>query len=234
LAVRTKSTATDVVTSMDTAAERLITDGLAGARPGDAVLAEEGGPRPGGSGVRWIVDPIDGTVNYLYGIPQYAVSLAAEVAGRVEVGVVYDAAKDVLYRAVRGGGAFADGRPVHCSQPAELALSLIATGFGYEARRRARQAEVLRRVLPAVRDIRRQGAAALDLAAVACGQVDGFFERGLSAWDLAAGELIAVEAGAIVGGLAGRPAGPDLVIAAAPTVFAALHDLLSRAGADRD
>jgi myo-inositol-1(or 4)-monophosphatase len=232
LSVGVKSTATDVVTAMDTAAERLIVERLAAARPDDAVLGEEGGALPGRTGVRWIVDPIDGTVNYLYGIPQFAVAIAAEVAGAVRAGVVYDVSRDVLYAARRGGGATAAGRPVRCSDETVLAQALVATGFGYAAERRARQAEVLRTVLPRVRDIRRFGAASLDLAAVATGQVDAFYEQGLSPWDLAAGGLIAEEAGATVAGLHGRPAGGALAIATGPGIFAALHDLLAAAGAD--
>ena len=234
LDVGTKTSPTDVVTQMDTAAERVIIDALLEACPDDGVLGEEGDEVAGSSGVRWIVDPIDGTVNYLYGIPQYAVSIAAEVDGVVVAGVVHDPEKRETFTAIRGGGARLDGRPLSCSQVGELAQALVATGFGYGADRRAAQGRIVAEVLPRVRDIRRLGAAALDLAAVACGRVDAFYERGLSPWDLAAGELIATEAGARVGGLDGRPAGPDLVIAAPPALFGQLRDLLARLGADRD
>lgn len=229
-----KSTATDAVTVMDTAAERLIVEALRAARPADAVLGEEGGAHAGSSRVRWVVDPLDGTVNYLYGIPAYAVSVAAEVDGSPAVGAVLDVPHDVLYTAVRGRGAACDGRPIRVTTAVELDRALVATGFGYAAERRAAQARVLTGVLPRVRDIRRAGAAALDLCALAAGRVDAFYERGLAAWDLAAGGLIAREAGARVEGLHGRPAGPDLVVAAPPALFGALHDLLAGLGADRD
>jgi myo-inositol-1(or 4)-monophosphatase len=232
--IDTKSSPTDVVTAMDTASEQLIVRRLQEARPDDGVLGEEGGGVPGRSGVRWIIDPIDGTVNYLYGIPEYSVSIAAEVDGTVQVAVVHDPAKAVTYSAIRAGGAFQDRRLLACSRQTSLAQALVATGFGYAATRRARQAVVLREVLPRVRDIRRMGAASLDLCAVATGRVDAFYERGLSPWDLAAGQLIAEEAGATVAGLRGRPAGGDLVIAAGPELFPSLHDLLARCEADRD
>ncbi len=234
LQIGTKSTPTDVVTEMDRAAERLILDGIRRARPDDAVLAEESGGGSGVSGVRWLVDPIDGTVNYLYGIPDFAVSIAAEVDGEVAVGVVHDPSKRLTYSAVRGAGSRCNGAPLSCSAVTELAQTLVATGFGYAASDRARQAQVLTRVLPRVRDIRRIGAAALDLCSVAAGRVDAFYERGLSPWDLAAGALVAREAGVRVEGLHGRPPGSELVIAAPPAVFDALHDLLAAAGAGAD
>lgn len=231
LGVETKTTPTDVVTAMDTAAERLIVDGIRAARPGDGVLAEEGASAGSTTGVRWVVDPLDGTVNYLYGIPDWAVSIAAEVEGEVAVGVVLDPSKQQLYAAVRGRGATCNGRAVHCSTATDLSRALVGTGFGYASDRRAAQARVLSGVLPAVRDIRRIGAAALDLCAVAAGRLDAFYERGLNPWDLAAGGLVAREAGALVGGLHGAAAGPDLVVAAPEALFGPLHDLLARAGA---
>jgi myo-inositol-1(or 4)-monophosphatase len=230
----TKSTPTDVVTDADTAAEALIRDRLLAARPDDGLLGEEGGSVAGRSGVVWVVDPIDGTVNYLYGLPEYAVSIAAEVDGTTVVGVVHNPTSGQTWTAIRGRGAVLDGRSIRESGCDRLDRALIATGFGYDARRRARQADVLRHVLPKVRDIRRVGAASLDLCAVASGLVDGYYERGLATWDLAAGCLIAEEAGAIVAGISGRAAGPDLVIAAGPALFPALHDLLEPLEPDRD
>jgi myo-inositol-1(or 4)-monophosphatase len=230
----TKSTPTDVVTDSDTAAETLIRERLLAARPEDAILGEEGGSQDGGSGVRWLVDPIDGTVNYLYGIPQYAVSIAAQRNGDAIAGVVHNPASGETWTASRGGGAYLDGQPIGVSDCDRLELALVATGFGYDAGRRARQAAILQQILPSVRDIRRAGAASLDLCAVAMGRVDGYYERGLGPWDLAAGALIAEEAGAVVGGLAGAAAGPDLVIAAGPGLFAALHDLLAPLRPDND
>jgi myo-inositol-1(or 4)-monophosphatase len=230
----TKTTFTDVVTESDTAAEALIRDRLRQARPEDAILGEEGGWSDGGSAVRWLVDPIDGTVNYLYGIPQYAVSIAAQREGDAVAGVVHNPATGETWTATRGGGAFLNGEPIHESGCDRLELALVATGFGYDASRRARQAAILQQILPSVRDIRRAGAASLDLCSVAMGRVDGYYERGLGPWDLAAGALIAEEAGAVVGGLAGAQAGPELVIAAGPALFTALHDLLAPLRPDGD
>jgi myo-inositol-1(or 4)-monophosphatase len=230
----TKSTPTDVVTAADSAAEALIVEGLRAARPGDGVLGEEGADDAGTSGVRWVVDPVDGTVNFLYGLPQWAVSIGVEVDGVPEVGVVFDPAKDELFTAVRTRGARLGSRPLRCTQVADLAQALVATGFGYDARRRAAQAALLPTVLPAVRDVRRMGAGALDLCAVAAGRVDGYYEQGMSPWDWTAGALVAREAGARVGGLRGRAEGPDMVVAAAPGVFDALHDLLVELDADAD
>ncbi len=229
----TKSTPTDVVTEGDRAAEALLRRRLLAARPGDAVLGEEGGAAAGSSGVRWVVDPIDGTVNYLYGLPAWAVSVAAELAGRLVVACVHNPASGETWTATRDGGARLDGRAVTASSCRRLDQALVATGFGYDATRRARQADVLRAVLPRVRDIRRAGAASLDLCAVASGRVDGYYERGLKPWDLAAGRLVAEEAGARVGGLRGAEPGEDLVVAAAPGVYAALLELLEPLGADR-
>jgi myo-inositol-1(or 4)-monophosphatase len=198
------------------------------------VLGEEGASHDGSSGVRWVVDPIDGTVNYLYGLPQWAVSIGVEVDGVTEVGVVFDPAKDELYTAVRGGGAQLDGRTLRCNDVQELSQTMVATGFSYEAGRRSRQARVLGELLPRVRDLRRFGAAALDLCAVAAGRVDAYYEQALKPWDMCAGLLVASEAGARVGGLRGAAAGPRLVLASAPGVHDALHELLVSLDADQD
>jgi myo-inositol-1(or 4)-monophosphatase len=227
--VATKSTRTDVVTAADTAVERQVVAALRAVRPGDGVLGEEFGdsvaPEPGA--VRWVLDPIDGTVNYLYGLPQYAVSLAAEVDGVVLAGVVINAATGDEWTATRGGGAWRAGRRLSVSVPDDLARSLVGTGFGYDARRRAHQGAVLAGLITRVRDIRRFGAAALDLCAVAEGTLDAYYEKGLNPWDHAAGGLIAAEAGATVAGLAGAPPGPEMVVAAPPAIFGPLHDALA-------
>jgi myo-inositol-1(or 4)-monophosphatase len=241
LTFATKSTPTDVVTQMDTAAERVIAARLRVDRPADVVLGEEGeAARPAVAGdnhdapkVRWIVDPIDGTVNYLYALPQWAVSIAAEVDGTVEAGVVFDPSKGELYTAVRGRGAWLGDQPIAVSSCTELGQALVGTGFGYDTNRRASQARVLLDVLPSVRDIRRLGAASLDLCAVACGRFDGYYERGLNLWDYAAAGLIATEAGAWVGGLNGADPSSELYVAATPAVFPPLAEMLSRLGADR-
>jgi myo-inositol-1(or 4)-monophosphatase len=230
----TKSSPTDIVTEMDTAAEALIVEGLRTARPGDGVLGEEGASDEGTSGVRWVIDPIDGTVNYLYSLPAWAVSIAAEIDGRVVVGVVHIPPLGETYTAVRGRGARCNGRRLSVRAAPSLEKALVGTGFGYERSRRARQAQILTTVLPAVRDVRRGGAASVDLCSVAAGRLDAYYERGLQPWDLAAGGLVAEEAGARVGGLDGRPAGGDLVIAGPPGLFDALHDLLRPLRPDTD
>lgn len=230
----TKSSPTDIVTVMDTAAERLVVDRLRAARPGDGFLGEEGAAEPGSTGVVWVVDPIDGTVNYLYDLPAYAVSVAAQVDGEVVAGAVHSPVTGETWTAVLGGGARRNGASVAVSACTDLAQALVATGFGYGAQRRAHQAGVLAQVLPVIRDIRRIGAASLDLCSLASGRVDAYYERGLKPWDLAAGGLVAREAGARVEGLHGRPAGEDLVLAAPPPLFDALHDLLAPLAPDRD
>jgi myo-inositol-1(or 4)-monophosphatase len=229
----TKSTATDFDTEMDRRSEQLVVERILADRPDDGFLGEEGASREGTSGVTWVIDPIDGTVNYLYEIPSYAVSVAARVGGEVVAGAVVNPASGETWTATRGGGAFLDGRPVRVNASPGLAMALVATGFGYAAERRARQAEILRVVLPQVRDVRRAGAASLDLCALACGRIDAYYEQGLKPWDLAAGGLVAAEAGALVGGLRGRPAGEALVVAAPPGLFEELADLLTELDADR-
>ena len=228
----TKSTPTDVVTAADRASEQLLVEGIRAARPGDGILGEEGASDDGTTGVRWVVDPIDGTVNYLYGLPHWAVSIGIEMDGVTVAGVVLNPAADELFCATLGGGATLNGVPLRCTGVTELAQTLVATGFGYDARRRAAQSVVVNAVLPVVRDLRRQGAGALDLCAVAAGRVDAYYEQGLSPWDMSAGLLIATEAGARTGGLRGRAPSYDLVLAAGPGVFDALHDLLVAADAD--
>jgi myo-inositol-1(or 4)-monophosphatase len=232
--VAAKSSPTDVVTAADRAAEELIQRGLRTARPQDGLLGEEGALVVGSSGLRWVVDPIDGTVNYLYGIPQWCVSIGVEDSEGALVGVVYQPATDELYQAVRGEGATLNGRPIRCSAVDRLEATLVGTGFGYDARRRAAQSAWLPDLLPRVRDIRRLGAGALDLCAVAAGRLDAYYEQGLSPWDLCAGGLIAAEAGAVVTGLRGRPAGYDLVLAAGPGIHGRLHELLVGYDADAD
>ncbi|MDQ4070619.1 MAG: inositol monophosphatase [Actinomycetota bacterium] len=229
--VATKTSGTDMVTEMDQASEALIVEGILNARPDDAVLGEESGGHEGTSGVRWVIDPLDGTTNYLYRHPVWAVSVAAEVDGRVEVGVVASPGLQETFTAVRGKGAWLNGDPVAVSDAGDLATALVGTGFAYSASRRAAQATVLPHLLPVVRDIRRYGVASLDLCWVACGRLDGYFEAGGQPWDVAAGLLIAAEAGAVARGLDGGPVSPESVMVAAPGVAPALFELLIRAGA---
>jgi myo-inositol-1(or 4)-monophosphatase len=227
-----KSTPTDLVTAMDRASEQLVVAGLLAARPDDAVLGEEGGTRAGTSGVRWLLDPIDGTVNYVYGLRQYAVSLAAEVDGVPVAGAVLNPETGEEWTATRGGGAWRAGHRLSGPQTTSVEQSLVGTGFGYDARQRAAQARVVAALLPQVRDIRRFGSAALDLCFVAEGRLDAFYESGLNPWDSAAGGLIAEEAGVLVTGLRGAPAGPALTLAAPPALHGALHDRLVALDAD--
>ena len=239
-AVRTKSGATDPVTLADTETERLVRERLAELRPGDPILGEEGGgASTEGPGVRWVVDPIDGTVNFVYGIPAYAVSLGAQVDGVSVAGAVADVVSGQVYSAALGRGAHlvtADGRRrLHCNVIDELSLALVGTGFGYAQQRRAAQASIVAPVLPEERDIRRIGSAALDLCMVAAGRLDAYYEHGLAVWDWAAAALIAAEAGAVVV-LPGGPkdqagTGAQLLIATAPGVAAQLTAVLDRLGA---
>lgn len=224
--VDTKSSETDVVTAGDLAVEKLVRARLAVRRPGEPVLGEESGGSAG-EGVCWVVDPIDGTVNYLYGYPWYAVSLAAQVGGVSVAAAVVEPASGRRWTATRGGGAFLDGRPLRVSATTRLELSLVATGFAYRAERRARQASGVVGLLSRVRDIRRAGAASLDLCAVAAGWLDGYFEHGLNRWDWAGGALVAEEAGAVVH----LPdADNDLTFAATPSIADALTTALRETG----
>jgi myo-inositol-1(or 4)-monophosphatase len=229
--VDTKSSPVDVVTAVDTASEALIVRRLLEARPDDGVLGEEGAAHEGSSGVRWVIDPIDGTVNFLYGLPAYAVSIAAEVDGRTEVGVVLNVATGELFTAVRGHGAWltspgAAAMQLHGSAPVSLEQTLVATGFGYRVEQRRLQGAVVAGLLPEVRDIRRHGSAALELCAAAAGRVDAYYELDLKPWDHAAGALIAAEAGLVVTGTQGRPFGEPMAVAAAAGIAGPLVALL--------
>lgn len=238
LTVSTKTTRTDVVTQMDTAAEALVVRTILAERPEDGLLGEEGADRVGSTGVRWIVDPLDGTVNYLYGLPNWAVSVAVEVDASTAIGVVDVPVLGETFVAVRGQGAVrvdAGGvHPVAPNEPAELAQCLVATGFGYAADRRSGQARALTAVLPRVRDIRRAGAAAVDLCWAAAGLVDCYYERGLNPWDLAAGVLVATEAGLVAGGPGDQPPSGQLTWLAPRHLAEEWAALLDLAGAAHD
>ncbi len=236
--VRTKSTPTDPVTVVDTETEQLIRSLLADVRPGEQVLGEEGGGSPGGAAdIVWVVDPIDGTVNFVYGIPAYAVSVAAVRGGRSLAGAVVDVANAATYSAGFGAGATrtdpaGESIRLRCNDIDSVQLALVATGFGYGAARRERQGELIARLLPRVRDIRRIGSAALDLCMVAAGRVDAHYEHGLNPWDWAAGALIAAEAGAVLRLPGADSAGADgeLTVAAAPGIAAELTGLFDSLG----
>ena len=223
----TKSSATDMVTEFDKANEALIVGGILAARPHDAIVGEEGTDTPGTSGVDWLIDPIDGTTNFMYGLPGWAVSIAARTAAGTQVGVVYVPAVDELFTASAGGGARLNGAPISCSTTDEIALALVATGFSYSSERRAVQALRVAHLLPQVRDLRRFGAAAADLCNLAAGRVDVYFEQWLGPWDLAAGELIAREAGCLTSSLDGHDVRPESVIAANPRLIGPMRALVA-------
>ncbi len=236
--VQAKSTPTDPVTVVDTETEQVVRELLSGLRPDDRILGEEGGGSTESiAGVRWVVDPIDGTVNFLYGIPAYAVSVAAQVDGRSVAGAVVDVARELTYSAALGHGASsvaADGRTteLRCNEIDSVSMALLATGFGYASERRAEQGRLIADLLPRVRDIRRIGSAALDLCMVASGLVDAHFEHGLSPWDWAAGSLIASEAGAWIRLPSANTmsADGDVVVACAPGIAAELDAVFGEVG----
>jgi myo-inositol-1(or 4)-monophosphatase len=260
----TKSSPTDVVTEMDRRSEELIRSRILAARPSDAILGEEGGliGNAGDAPVLWVIDPLDGTVNYLYGLHDWAVSIAAEVewadedvdgaaggevgraAGgevgrKIVAGAVYVPTRGELFCAVRGHGAWLQAgedywHPLECGPGVPLDQALVGTGFGYRKERRKVQGEVVAAMLPQVRDIRRVGVASVDLCAVAARRLDGFYERGLNYWDWAAGALVATEAGAVVGGLNGEPVSSSMAVAAGPALFGPLSSALSALDPERD
>jgi myo-inositol-1(or 4)-monophosphatase len=218
----TKSTPTDVVSEADLAAERAIRAVLAARVPDDAIVGEEGDDVVGTSGRRWIVDPLDGTVNYLYGIPQWCVSIACEGLAAV----VLDPVRGECFTATADGPARLDGVPLHGSGRDELAQALVATGFGYDADRRKLQAATVSRVLPQVRDVRRMGSAALDLAWLAAGRYDAYFEHGVNPWDIAAGELLCARAGLHVEHLPAQGGLPTGLLAAPREIAPQLLELV--------
>jgi myo-inositol-1(or 4)-monophosphatase len=224
--VQAKSSPTDLVSEADHAAERLIRERLSAARPGDGFLGEEGGDEQGTTGIRWVVDPLDGTINFLFGIPQWAVSIACEDADGTLAGVIYDPMRDELWSAVRDGPPLLDGREIHASTRDDLATAMVATGFGYDAEVRRVQAEAVAGLLPRVRDIRRFGSAAIDLAWTAAGRYDAFYERGLNHWDRAAGELLCVRAGLAVRELAPAPPAAGGVLVAPHALIDELDSLV--------
>jgi myo-inositol-1(or 4)-monophosphatase len=221
-----KSSDTDMVTEFDRASEQLIVNRLTHLRPDDAIVGEEGTDTDGRSGVRWLIDPIDGTTNFLYGLPGYSVSIAARTEEGTQVGAVYVPSTDELFTAMRGGGARLDGMPISCTSATLLRHALVATGFSYLPDRRVAQAARVAALIGKVRDIRRSGGAAYDLCSVAAGRVDVYFEQWLGPWDLAAGELIATEAGCRTGSFDGGPVEPSNVLVATPALFEPMVALL--------
>lgn len=223
----TKSTPTDPVTEFDRAAEAVIVETLRARRPDDSIVGEEGAGHAGSSGLEWHIDPIDGTVNFVYDLPAWCTSIAVVDDLGPLAGAVFVPVTEELFSAARGAGATRNGTPIRCSSASELAMSLIGTGFSYSPSTRQRQARRLAALLPQVRDVRRYGSAALDLCMVACGRLDGYYEEHLNSWDLAAGVLIASEAGAATSDFGGGVADSDATVAAAPGIHQALLELIA-------
>ena len=226
--VETKSTPTDLVTEADRETEALIVRRVLSARPGDGLLGEEGANREAASGIRWVIDPIDGTTNFVYGIPAYSVSIGVERDGKMVAGVVHDVALGHSYTAALGGGAHMNGHSIHTSGKTDLSTALMGIGFAYDPARRDTQAHFYDRVMLDIRDVRRMGSAALDLCRVACGQLDGYFEFQLNPWDIAAGGIIVCEAGGVTTGFHGRTFEEGYVLAATPALAAPMQAVLDR------
>lgn len=221
--VTSKSVAIDIATQMDRDSEKLIVDLLLAARPDDGIIGEEGSSRTSSTGITWVIDPIDGTVNYLYGLPGWSVSIAAKDESGMLVGVVHSPTIGSTWTATRGGGSFFNTRPIRCNSAISLDLALIGTGFAYDVKERVGQGKVVASLLPKIRDIRRIGSAAVDICYVAMGAFDGYFEIGLKEWDLAAASLIATEAGALI-----STDSLDLTCCAGPGLYSALMEALEQ------
>ncbi|MEE9417464.1 MAG: inositol monophosphatase family protein [Acidimicrobiales bacterium] len=231
ISFRSKSNDNDIVTEMDEWCERTLVDGLLTARPNDGIVGEEGAAVAGTSGVRWVIDPIDGTTNYLYNLSGYSVSVAAQIDGQTVAAIVADPVRHETYRAVLGDGANLNGATITTSGKASLATTLVGTGFNYEAELRRQQAIALVELLPKVRDIRRIGGAALDICRVASGRLDAYYEAGLSVWDVAAATLIATEAGATYTDIGGRTDRPGTTAVSSAAIHDEFLNLLHSCGA---
>jgi len=229
--VQTKSTATDMVTEFDRASEKLIVEGMRERRPLDAIVGEEGASVSGTSGITWYIDPIDGTTNFLYDLPAWAVSIGAEDSSGPLAGVVYIPTLGEMFTATRGGGAFLNGAPIQSNNIADVSQALVCTGFSYSAEQRTIQAQRVSRFIHQIRDIRRAGAAAIDLCFVACGRIDAYFEENLHQWDISAGILIAHEAGCRSGDFSGHTPRPAEILTTAPAIFDQLSQLIMAASA---
>jgi myo-inositol-1(or 4)-monophosphatase len=227
LEISAKSTPTDLVSEADVVTERLIRARLEVSRPHDAILGEEGVDRPGTSGLRWVVDPLDGTVNFLFGIPQWCVSIACEDSAGVLAGVVFDPLRDETWAATREGAATLNDAPIQTRRAESIAATLVATGFGYDSAVRESQSRIVARLLPRVRDLRRLGAAALDLAWTAGGRLDAYYEHGVKHWDVAAGALICERAGLTVRELPPAPPAERGLLVASPAIVDELLALVT-------
>ena len=228
VAATTKSSPTDMVTQYDKASEELITAGLAALRPDDGIVGEEGASRDGTSGITWHIDPIDGTSNFFFDIPMWAVSIGAVDRDGPVAGAVYAPALGEMFTAARGEGATLNGAPIRVRENSRLSDALVCTGFSYRVHERSAHAQRVARIVMEVRDIRRFGAAAIDLCFVACGRYDAYFEEHLHSWDLVAGQVVATEAGALVTDYAGNPVTPQQVLACQPGVQGDLVSLIAR------
>ena len=234
----TKSSDVDVVTAVDKESEEFLYTRLQELRPGDGFLGEEGQVEPSSTGVTWVVDPIDGTVNFLYNIPHYAVSIAAVTGDptpgtwQVEAGAIFNPVTGELFHAARGAGSYLGERRLQIGEPPPMKLALLATGFAYSTAMRKEQVRILGQLIGEVRDIRRMGTASLDLAAVAAGRVDVYFERTLNAWDHAAGEVLVTEAGGVIAGIRDLPQGREGIFAGHPTLVTQLKARISEVGGD--
>ena len=209
---------------MDKASEELIVNRILASRPDDGIIGEEGSSKESKSGITWVIDPLDGTVNYVYNLPGWNICIAAKDEDGVQVGVVVAPSINGFWYARKGGGAFYNGKEIKCNEPVQLSGALLATGFAYDLEKRLEQVDLAAKLIPKVRDVRRLGAAGVDLSYVAMGVLDGFYEYGLNEWDYSAGGLIATEAGAIMTGRNGGPVGKEMTIVAGPT----LHALLTK------
>ncbi len=225
--VESKSSITDMVTEFDRASELLVCEGLLRSRPDDTIVGEEGASHTGSSGITWFIDPIDGTTNFLYSLPNWSVSIGATDEHGALVGAVYIPAIDEMFTAVRGGGAKLNDSPIHCTTTSDLSRALVGTGFSYSAARRTIQSQRVSRMIHLVRDVRRFGAASIDLCYVACGRLDAYFEENLAPWDIVAGELIAREAGCRSGNFAGQEVTAAQVLVSAPALFDELVTLIT-------
>ncbi len=229
--VGTKSSPTDLISEVDREAEKLIVQAIRRARPDDAIVAEEGSEHQGASGLRWLVDPLDGTVNFVYGYPGFTVSIGIEIDGRPAIGVVHDSFHDHVYAGIMGRGSERDGLSLQVNTDRSLPEALVATGFSYSSEHRRQQGQWLAALLPRVRDIRRSGSAALDLCLLAAGRVDAYWEAGIRAWDVTGGAVIAAAAGAQVVTFRPKTGPTPLVVAAHSALARTLIDLLCEAGA---
>ncbi len=230
--VATKSTLTDMVTEYDRASETLVVEGLRTRRSSDSIIGEEGAAHTGDSELTWYVDPIDGTTNFYFDLPMWAVSIGVTDTTGPLAGVVYVPALGEMFSGSRGGGAFMNGHPISVRPNDTLADALVCTGFSYSAEARVRQSRRIPHIIDKVRDLRRFGAAAVDLCFVAAGRLDAYFEENLHLWDLVAGHVIATEAGAIVTDFSGAPVRPEEVMASTPAIHSDLVSLLAAARAD--